>query len=327
MKDTCKLKSIISGFSRARIMVIGDLILDEFIWGKVSRISPEAPIPVVEVSNESFMPGGAANVACNIRALGGEVTLVGLIGGDARGKTLSSLLKKKGVNINGLITTPERPTTLKTRIIAHQQQMVRVDKEIAEPINNKLLDKTLSVIKKLSKNVDAFLIEDYGKGIIVPALIKEVVKIAKKKKLVVTVDPKENHINYYKGVTAITPNQFEAAGAIGVNIKDERSLRSAGRKLLAALKLKSVLITLGENGMCLFQDNGRVTHIPTRAKEVFDVSGAGDTVIGAFTLSLAVGADMEEAAHLSNYAAGIVVGKVGVAVVTRSDLKSVLNDK
>ncbi len=324
MKNTAKLKNIINKLKKARVMVIGDLILDEFIWGNVSRISPEAPIPVVEVINESFMPGGAANVANNIRSLGGEVTLVGLIGRDSRGKTLNRLLKKKGVNIQGIIATPDRPTTLKSRIIAHRQQVVRVDKEKVEPISSKLLDKTLTKIKALSKNVDAFLIEDYGKGIIVPALIKEVVKIAKKKKIMVTVDPKENHIDYYKGVTAVTPNQFEAGKAIGIEIKDKKSLYRAGKKLLDLLKAKAALITLGENGMCLFQKNGRVIHIPTMAKEVFDVSGAGDTVIGAFTLSLAVGADMEEAAYLSNYAAGIVVGKVGVAVATRSDLKAAL---
>ena len=182
MKNIAEFKNIINKLKKARVMVIGDLILDEFIWGNVSRISPEAPIPVVEVVDESFMPGGAANVAGNIRALGGDVTLVGLVGRDSRGKTLSRLLKKRGVNVQGLLTTSDRPTTLKSRIIAHRQQVVRVDKEKAEPISSKLLDKTLSKIKTLSKNIDAFLIEDYGKGIIVPALIKEVVKIAKKKK-------------------------------------------------------------------------------------------------------------------------------------------------
>lgn len=320
MKKKEKFKKIISNFSRARVLIIGDLILDEFLWGDVSRISPEAPVPVVWVRRESFMPGGAANVANNIHALGAKVYLAGVVGMDERGKILTEELEKKGMNVGGIIIDGERPTTLKTRVIAHHQQVVRIDKEKKDDLATGLIDQVYSYVKEIINDIDAIIIEDYGKGVVTPRLLQEVLRLAKRHKKIVTVDPKEEHFHYYKGVTAITPNHHEAAEAVGIKLKDGDSIVQIGKAFLNKLKCEAVLVTLGENGMQLFEKKGRITHIPTITQDVFDVSGAGDTVIGAFTLSLATGATMIDAAHISNFAAGIVVGKVGIAVVTQEEL-------
>lgn len=315
-----RLKEIISGFDKARVLVVGDLILDEFIWGKVSRISPEAPVPVVWVDSENFMPGGASNVANNIRSLGGEVFLVGVVGEDPRGGVLQALLRKKGVNCEGVFSDPHRPTTQKTRVIAHHQQVVRIDREIVRPVSDALLRGITRFIASKIKEVDALIIEDYGKGVVVPRLVQEIVKIGKKHKKIITVDPKDTHFSYYQGVTTITPNHHEAGSAVGIAIKDEATLEAAGRKLLRKVRCETALITLGENGMSIFQRGQPTVKIPTVARDVFDVSGAGDTVISAYTLARAAKASAQEAAYISNCAAGIVVGKVGVAVTTQEEL-------
>lgn len=315
-----RFKKVISSFGQAKVMVVGDLILDEFIWGKVSRISPEAPVPVVWVDSENFMPGGASNVASNIRSLGGDVTLVGVVGEDSRGEILRSLLRTKGVNCDGVFSDTARPTTQKTRVIAHHQQVVRIDREKVLPLESETLKKMIEFVKERIKSVDAVIIEDYGKGVIVPQLVQKIVRLAKASGKVITVDPKEDHFSYYRGVTTITPNHHEAGSAAGFAIKDDASLMKAGEKLLDKVKCETVLITLGENGMCLFQ-KGKAPHkIPTVAQEVFDVSGAGDTVISAYTLARACKASALDAALLSNIAAGIVVGKVGVAVTNSEEL-------
>ena len=318
--DEKRLKRIVSGFDGAKILVVGDLILDEFIWGNVSRISPEAPVPVVWVENENFMPGGASNVANNIRSMGGSVCLAGAVGEDHRGGILQSLLREKGVGCDGIYMDSGRPTTLKTRVIAHHQQVVRIDREAQKALPEEVLKKILQYVCDQIRNVDAIIIEDYGKGVVVPRLVKEIVKIAKKHKKIITVDPKEGHFSYYKGVTTITPNHHEASFASGIAIKDDASLEKAGKKLLKKLNCESVLITLGENGMCLFEKGKRMVKIPTLAQDVYDVSGAGDTVISTYTLARARKATALEAAHLSNCAAGIVVGKVGVAVTQSGEL-------
>lgn len=319
-QDKAALKRIISNFKRVKILVIGDLILDEFIWGKVSRISPEAPVPVVWVNSESFLPGGAANVANNIHALGAEAFVCGVIGADERGRILTDELRRKNIDVEGIIIDNERPTTLKTRVIAHHQQVVRIDREKLDDIDDNIISQILTFVKEKVYEVDAVLIEDYGKGVIVPRLIQEIVSLAHKYKKIITVDPKENHFSLYQNVTLITPNHHEAAKATGKEIKTEQDLEEVGRILLARQKIKALLITLGEDGMRLFEENGRSLHIPTVAQEVFDVSGAGDTVVSAATIALASGASMLEAAYISNYAAGIVVGKVGVAVATQEEL-------
>ncbi len=315
-----RLKSIISSFNQAKVLVVGDLILDEFIWGNVTRISPEAPVPVVWVNSENFMPGGASNVASNIRSLGGQVFLAGVVGEDARAEILRSELHKKGVDCEGVFTDPHRPTTQKTRVIAHHQQVVRIDREMVRPISDQVLNELKDYIRQRIKTVDALIIEDYGKGVIVPKLVQEAVRLAKKSNKVITVDPKETHFSYYRGVTTITPNHHEAGSAVGFRIQDDASLEKAGKKLLEKLKCETVLITLGENGMSLFQKGKPLVKIPTVAQDVFDVSGAGDTVISAYTVARARKASALEAAHISNCAAGIVVGKVGVAVTTADEL-------
>ncbi len=318
--NLARLKTVISKFSKAKILVVGDLILDEFIWGNVSRISPEAPVPVVWVDSENFMPGGASNVANNIRALGGEVHVTGVVGNDSRGEVLQGLLRKKGVHCEGIFSDDSRPTTQKTRVIAHHQQVVRIDREIVKPIPDAALEKILIYIRQTLPKMDALIIEDYGKGVIVPNLVREIVKIAKKHKKIIAVDPKETHFSYYRGVTTLTPNHHEAASAVGFKIKDDATLEKAGRTMLKKLCCDSALITLGENGMAIFESGKKMVKIPTVAQEVFDVSGAGDTVIGALTLALAQGASVIEAAHIANCSAGIVVGKVGVAVTDQAEL-------
>ena len=319
-KDFARIQRLISSFDRARVLVVGDLILDEFIYGNVSRISPEAPVPVVWVDKESFMPGGASNVANNIRALGGQVYLAGVVGDDSRGETLRGLLKKKGVNCDGIFSDKDRPTTQKTRVIAHHQQVVRIDREVIKPVAEATLKEIIHFIGTQIDVIDALIIEDYGKGVIVPSLVREIVKIARKHKKIITVDPKETHFSYYRGVTTLTPNHHEAAAMVGFKIKDEASLEKAGRKMLQKLKCETALITLGENGIAIFQEGEKMIKIPTVAQEVYDVSGAGDTVISTYTLARAAGANAIEAAHIANCAAGIVVGKLGVAVTSREEL-------
>ncbi len=315
------LKRIVGNFKKARVLVIGDLILDEFIWGKVSRISPEAPVPVVWVKSESFMPGGAANVANNIHALGARAHICGVIGSDERGRTLSDELRRKNIDVEGIVVDNERPTTLKTRVIAHSQQVVRIDREKVEEISENIINRILAFIREKILDVDAVIIEDYGKGLIVPRLLQEVVAMAQKHNKIITVDPKEEHFSYYRNVTLITPNHHELARAIGRPVKTQEDIEQAGGDLLNQQNAQAVLVTLGEDGMQLFEkDKKDSIHIPTFAQQVFDVSGAGDTVIGVATVALAAGASMLEAAHISNHAAGIVVGKVGVNVVTPEEL-------
>ncbi|MDP8260970.1 MAG: D-glycero-beta-D-manno-heptose-7-phosphate kinase [Candidatus Kappaea frigidicola] len=316
-----KLLKILPKFKKIRILVVGDLILDEFIWGSVERISPEAPVPVVRVKSQSFMPGGASNVANNIKALGATVFMVGVAGADSYGDILKHQLQDRGINTDGLITDGCRQTTLKTRVIAHNQQVVRIDKEDSHHINSRILKKISSYILKKIPKVDAVIIEDYGKGVITPQLLSSILKEAKKQNKIVTIDPKEQHLSYYKKATCITPNKYELEKVTHVKIEDATSLKKAANIILKKLELDSILVTLGEDGMCLFEKGGKATKIPTMAQEVYDVSGAGDTVISAFTLALASKANMKQAALMSNCAAGVVVGKVGVAVCLVDELR------
>jgi D-beta-D-heptose 7-phosphate kinase/D-beta-D-heptose 1-phosphate adenosyltransferase len=317
-----KLLKILPNFKKARILVIGDLILDEFIWGSVDRISPEAPVPVVRVKSQSFMPGGASNVANNIKALGAEVYMVGVAGSDLYGDILKQQLRDRGINTDGLVTDGSRQTTLKTRVIAHSQQVVRIDKEDNYHVAGDTLKKISNYILTNISKVDAIIIEDYGKGVITPKLLNNVLKAARKEKKIITIDPKEQHLAYYKKATAITPNKYELEKAAHVKIEDSASLKLAAAKLLKRLQLDSILVTLGEDGMCLFERSGKITKIPTMAQEVYDVSGAGDTVISTFTLALASSANLKQAAFMSNCAAGVVVGKVGVAVCSADELRN-----
>jgi D-beta-D-heptose 7-phosphate kinase/D-beta-D-heptose 1-phosphate adenosyltransferase len=315
------LIQFIPRFSHAKILVVGDLMLDEFVWGKVSRISPEAPVPVVWVQSESLMPGGAANVANNIRALGAQVSALGVVGEDRWGELLRSELASRKVNTSGILTT-SRPTTVKTRVIAHHQQVVRVDREQPEPLHARTIEQLIAAISTRIDAVDALVIEDYGKGVITRQLLEAVIPLARKQRKIITVDPKQEHFDLYRHVSALTPNLAEAGEALGRELDSNADVQKAGEEILRRLECDGLLITLGENGMCLFERGGCCTQIPTVAQEVFDVAGAGDTVIATFTLSLASGASMIHAARIANCAAGIVVGKLGVAVVTPEELRS-----
>ena len=313
-------EKIFKNFRNKKILVIGDLVLDRYIWGKVSRISPEAPVPVVEVTKENFLLGGASNVAYNIVSLEGHATVVGIAGRDRAGDVLRNLLDEKG--IGSCLFEDQRPTTVKARVIAHNQQVVRFDKEDKKKVSGKTYKSFIEYIKKAVKEHDAVIISDYKKGIVSSDLVLEVVKAARPNKFI-AVDPKTGHFHCYKGVSLITPNLIEASHGSGVEIKDEKSLIKAGRTLLKKLPCKAVLITRGEEGMSLFE-KGNVIHIPTVARHVYDVTGAGDTVVAAFTLARASGATMKESAIIANHAAGIVVGEVGTAVTTPAKiLKSI----
>jgi len=329
------LRGVVNNFNKARILVIGDLILDEYIWGSVDRISPEAPVPVLWANKRTFVPGGAANVANNLRSLDGEVCLVGVAGEDKNSDILISELKKRKINTKGVFIESGRHTTVKSRIIAGHQQLVRVDWEHTHPLPGESNAKIINFIRKNIDSFDAIIIEDYGKGVINKHLLGELISLSRAHKKIITVDPKEENFQYYRGVTSITPNRRELENAIrNLKIKDttnkfkinsdrlftDKDVDSAARQILKYLGLESILVTLGEHGMQLFDKAGRMTHIPTVAQEVFDVSGAGDTVISTFTLALCCGATKLEAAYIANYAAGIVVGKVGTAVTTRKEL-------
>jgi rfaE bifunctional protein kinase chain/domain len=328
------LSKIVKSFSKANILVVGDLILDEYIRGDVERISPEAPVPVVWARDRKFVPGGAANVANNLRSLGAKVSLAGVVGQDDYRRIMLKELSGRGVNTAAVIAEKGRKTTLKSRIFARHQQVVRVDWEDTGLIANDTSARLEDFISKNLKNFDAVVIEDYGKGVFNNDFLTRMISQGRGLGKIITVDPKEDNFESYRGVTAITPNRKETQNAIRyLKMKDTRNefrvyndaltsdkdIKKAGNAILNHLDLESLLITLGEQGMWLFE-NGGDNLIPTVAQEVFDVSGAGDTVIATFTLGLCVGAKKLEAAHIANFAAGIVVGKLGTATTTAQEL-------
>lgn len=310
-----RIDKITGNIGKARILILGDIMLDEYLHGVVSRISPEAPVPVVEINNEQIRLGGAANVANNIRALGDEPLLVGVIGEDDAAIKLSQLLKERDISREYLIDDRERRTTIKTRIIAHSQQVVRVDREDTFEISSETERQILNRLQAVADKVAAVIISDYGKGVITASLLQKLIPFCRERNIFVAVDPKETHFFNYKGVSVITPNHHEAGFAAGKRIKTDDDLKSVAQTLLDKLKADSLLITRGEKGMSLYRANGEADHFPTVAKKVFDVTGAGDTVISAFVSAVAAGATLKEAAVISNCAAGIVVGELGTATV------------
>lgn len=319
---TRRLVKIIDRFPSTRVLVVGDVMMDHYVWGGVSRISPEAPVPVVNVTRETRLLGAAANVVNNIRSLGGQVDICGVIGHDDAGRQLQRLLHASGVPTDGLIMEPGRSTTIKTRVIAHHQQVVRFDRETREGISRETHQKIFErVAEKADEGMDAIVISDYCKGVVTRDLVRDIVRLAKKRGIIVSVDPKVSHFGIYRGVTILTPNTKEASLGARIDIDDDESLLRAGKCLLKRLACDAVLITRSEQGMSLFEKSGRITHIPTVARDVFDVTGAGDTVISALTVSMAAGAKVSDAAMISNYAAGIVVGVVGTATVSTEQLK------
>jgi D-beta-D-heptose 7-phosphate kinase/D-beta-D-heptose 1-phosphate adenosyltransferase len=313
-------------FPEARILVVGDIIMDEYIWGNVSRISPEAPVPVVDVQDQTKMLGGAANVLNNIISLGGRAILCGVIGNDPTGREILERLKTTGSATRGIVVEQKRPTSIKTRIIAHNQQVVRFDRESRKGIESESRDKLLRIVQEHRGEIDAVLVADYGKGVVSEALMKSLRGLLTDMSVPLAVDPKTGNFECYRGVDVITPNHYEAGAFSRIEIMDEDTLVRAGRQMLDELDCGTVLVTQGKDGMTLFEKNGEISHIPTVAKKVFDVTGAGDTVISTFCLGLASGMDMKSAAVISNFAAGIVVGEVGTTTVKVDELRKVVLD-
>lgn len=327
MRDTTQqgsstsFEEILAQFPQRKILVLGDIMVDEYIWGVVSRISPEAPVPVVEVEDENIRLGGAANVVANIRALRGQADLVGVAGGDSMAERLLHEIEQIGVKLDGIVVDRSRKTTIKTRVVAGSQHVVRFDRESTEDLDDGLGGRIQELVQDRLDHVDALVISDYGKGVINARLLEVVVPLARARGVVTVVDPKINHFDLYRQVSVLTPNHREAMAAWGRPIRGEADVAAAGRHLVDRLKVQAVLVTRGERGMSLYEGNGRVSQIPAVAKEVFDVTGAGDTVVGSMALALASRATMVEAAQVANHAAGVVVGKRGTATVSLTELK------
>lgn len=322
--DNAVLRGWVPKLSGRKVLVIGDVMADRYIWGRVERISPEAPIPVVQVSRDEVKPGGAANVACNIAALGGKVVLAGVVGADATAATLKGLLRAKSISVDGLFEDPQRPTIEKTRVIAHSQQVVRVDRESQTPLDAGAHEAFRAACLRQVEDCDAVLFSDYAKGALSADLAEAVTRRARSLGKVVAADPKPANVGWFMGVSIVTPNQSEASAASGIRIVDNASAEAAAATLIRKLGSDAVLVTRGEHGMTLMRAAGGVTHIPTRAREVYDVTGAGDTVIATLTLALAAGMPVPEACALANAAAGIVVAEIGVAVVGPERLERAL---
>ena len=325
--DTNILRKAIKSFQSSNILVIGDLIIDHFIWGNVSRISPEAPVPVVAVKEETKMLGGAANVINNICSLGGKSVLCGVIGEDETGREVVEKLKSLGQTTNGIISEKDRRTSIKTRVVAHNQQVVRFDKESRKEIGPDSVKRILGFIREVMDSLDAVIVADYGKGVISGELLSEIRKLLKKSNIILSVDPKTENFRYYESIDLMTPNHHEAGAFCRVEIVNEETLIQAGTQIIQELNCGSVLITQGKDGMTLFEKGGDISHIPTVARQVFDVTGAGDTVISTLCLGLASGMDLKSAALISNFAAGIVVGEVGTSTVSSEELNKVLNNR
>jgi D-beta-D-heptose 7-phosphate kinase/D-beta-D-heptose 1-phosphate adenosyltransferase len=325
--DSLRLSQIAGQFAAQRILVVGDLMLDEFLWGKVSRISPEAPVPVVDVTSESYYPGGAANVARNVREFTTATALMGIAGTDSRGNRLLELLAAGGIDTGEVQRDSERSTTVKTRVIARNQQVVRVDRDYKTPLTREQTQLAIDRLARCIADLDGIIVADYGKGFLTQPLADAICAIATKNHKILTVDPHPHTSLAWHGATAIKPNRAEAFLAAGLAPSEpDDAILAAGRRLLELWQTGSLLITLGEQGMMLFETGRPPYHTPTRAKDVFDVSGAGDTAIAVLTLALCAGATPSQAAELANRASGIVVGKLGTATATMAELQASLAD-
>jgi D-beta-D-heptose 7-phosphate kinase/D-beta-D-heptose 1-phosphate adenosyltransferase len=313
-----KAEHYIRQFKEKRILILGDLMLDEYIWGNVSRISPEAPVPVVEVKRDSSCFGGAGNVAFNVESLGAFHMLVGVVGKDIEGRWI-----KDNVSYNrGIFEDESRPTCVKTRIIAHQQQIVRVDREHKSPISSLMEEKIFDFIEQ--EKFDGIIISDYNKGTLTRSLLEKVLSLAQERDILVFVDPKVEHFSLFSPVTLITPNHFEAERIVHHQCRSDEEVERAGDVLLSQITSSYIILKRGEQGMSIFEKEKKAIHIPTNAIEVYDVTGAGDTVIATASLALLSGATIREAASMANTAAGIVVGKIGTAAVSAAELLSAI---
>jgi len=321
-----RIRERIRRFQGKRFLVVGDVMLDRYLYGDVSRISPEAPVPVVRVVRQEERLGGAANVANNLIALGAEATICGVVGDDEDGEVLRWAFGENGLDSSALVAAAGRPTTRKTRIIGNAQQVVRIDTETDEPVEDAAGEALAAAIRERIGEVDGVILSDYGKGVVSEKIIRLVVGLSGERGNIF-VDPKVKHFSNYRGVTLVTPNAAEAGMAAGEKIVDDASLLRVGNRLLHMLPGTSLLLTRGEKGMSLFEPSGRITHIPTVARAVYDVTGAGDTVISVFALAVAAGSDKREAAILANHAAGEVIMQPGAAVITAARLAELFEEE
>jgi D-beta-D-heptose 7-phosphate kinase/D-beta-D-heptose 1-phosphate adenosyltransferase len=318
------LQALVDRFAGRRLLVLGDLMLDHYLWGRCERISPEAPVPVVDVQRETSSLGGAGNVAANLQALGAEPVLVGLVGEDDRARKLFEAFAARGVDTRSIVRDATRPTTMKTRIIAHSQQVVRADWESRADVDGPARAAILQSLEHELPRCQGLVVSDYGKGVVTRPVLERAIGLARSRRIPVSVDPKESHIDAYRGVSILTPNQHEAGWVMGQRVTDEASLQTVGWGLQKRLDADAVLVTRGPDGMSLFERSGRATHLPTVAREVYDVTGAGDTVVSVVALALAAGADYPEACYLANHAAGVVIRELGTATCSPAQLRQSL---
>lgn len=321
MAEPAALLELLDRVAATRLLIVGDAMLDHYVFGDAARLSPEAPVPVVRVERDVLRPGGAANTAVNVRALGAAAEMVAVAGDDENGRALRRILGEEEVEAGGMVVAPDRPTTWKGRVVARQQQLVRLDREVDGDISAELEDELLGHFGRALARADGVILSDYGKGTVTARVAGEVISRARAADKVVCVDPKENHFGLYKNVTSVTPNHHEAAAAANIRERDDPTLERTGAALLEMLASESVLITWGERGMVLFGADGSTERIPTRAREVYDVAGAGDTVAAAFAAALAAGGSHLAAAQLANFAASVVVAKVGTATATPAEIR------
>ena len=322
--QTNKLTSLLQQFPKVRVLVIGDLMLDHYIWGKVERISPEAPVPVVHVTRESLHAGGAGNVVANIRALGGSVVACGAVGKDQAGQRLLHELTTIGAGTQGVITNKSIVTTSKTRIIAHSQQVVRLDREESNTLDRRVRSHLRRFVQQHISDFHVLVISDYGKGVVNAEFLALLSELREQHGFIYLIDPKRRNFAHYRGATLVKPNREEAGIAAGIEIRNEHDLSQAGIHLLQLWQTEAVLVSRSEEGMSLFKPHTDPQHFPTTTREVYDVTGAGDTVLATCALALGAGATVEEATVLANHAAGVVVGKVGTETVSPTELQAAL---
>jgi rfaE bifunctional protein kinase chain/domain len=320
-----RICALVDEFPRARLLVVGDLMLDRYIRGQTERISPEAPVPIVRIEDEEERLGGAANVIRNVHTLGGTVIPLGVVGEDQAGERLLHLFRNESIPTDGVFCSPHRQTTQKIRVIAHSQQMIRLDRENASDLTSEEQAELIQRLDSVGTEFDAVIIEDYAKGVVTRGIVEAVLERCGSNRAPVVVDPAATRMDRYRGADYITPNHHEAARATGREVKNEQDLDAIVSVLNTQLDPRGILITRGEKGMSLYLRGQEPHHIPTQAREVYDVSGAGDTVVATMALALACGASPVEAAHAANYAAGVVVGKFGVATVSPDELKLCCN--
>lgn len=314
----------IDAFKTVKAIVIGDLMIDEYLWGSVERISPEAPVPVVCVQKESHTLGGAGNVINNLVAMGATVCAIGTAGTGKAGRMIFDILNELGISTENIISEPQRPTTRKTRVIASNQQVLRIDREVKKDITDETLKKLVASIEKNIKDANLVILSDYNKGLVIKELVQETVRLAQRYQVLILADPKSLNFSKYEAVTVLTPNRKEASLAANMDINSDQDLFDAGNKIMEIVKLEKLLITCGKDGMVLFEKGKSPFHIESNARQVFDVSGAGDTVISILGLGLATGASFKQSAQMANAAAGIVVAKVGTATASIDELKQAL---